>query len=66
MTTLVRKATLFGWGSLPAVQAMVEIEIDDELLISHLGEKAWRNKSKKSAMQGRMIKATVRPVSSET
>jgi hypothetical protein len=40
---------------------MIEIEIEDEGLAHLLGEKAYRNKSKRTRLADGAIKCTVRP-----
>ena len=62
MTTIVKRIGLQGWAYKPKIEHMVEIEIDEDRLVHHLGERAFRNKSKKSALQAGMIRCTVRPV----
>jgi hypothetical protein len=63
MSTIVKRIGLSGWAYKPKIEHMVEIEIDEDRLAHLLGEKAFRNKSKKSAMQGGMVKCVIRPVS---
>ena len=60
MSTIVKRIPLSGWAYKPKLEHMVEIEIDDERLAYHLGERAFRNKSKKSALQGGIIKCVIR------
>jgi hypothetical protein len=60
MTTIVRRTMLAGWKYKDQLEHMVEIEIDDERLVRLLGEKAFRNKSKKSALQGGIVKCVIR------
>ena len=60
MTTIVRRTMLAGWKYKDQLEHMVEIEIDDERLVRLLGEKAFRNKSKKSALKGGIVKCVIR------
>lgn len=59
--THVRKLMLSGWHGQPAVECMVELEIDLDRMAAQLGEKAFRNRSKRSRI-GSVVMATVRPV----
>jgi hypothetical protein len=60
--TIVKRVKLSGWQYKPQVECMVEIEIDDDRLVQLLGNKAFRNRSKKSALQGGIVKCAIRPV----
>lgn len=58
---IVKRIPLSGWAYKDKITCMVEIEIDEETLAYDLGNKAYRNKSKKSRGQHGAIKCTVRP-----
>lgn len=59
---IVKRVPLSGWAYKPKLEHMVEIEIDEDRLARLLGEKAFRNKSKKSALQSGIVKCVIRPV----
>lgn len=63
MRFIVKRMMLHGWrnGKDP-VECDVEIEIDDHTLAHDLGNRAFRNKSKKSGAQHGAIKCMIRPV----
>jgi hypothetical protein len=61
MTTFTKRLMLNGWRDRDAIEHMVEIEIDVEGIARALGEKAFRNKSKRSHDLGGMVKVKVRP-----
>jgi hypothetical protein len=58
---IVKKLELCGWFAHPKVECMVEVEFDPDSLARTLGEKAYRNKSKKTRALNGLIKVTVRP-----
>jgi hypothetical protein len=58
---IVRKRLLKGWMNHEPVECMIELEIDAEALAETLGEKAYRNKTKRAVEVGGLIKCTVRP-----
>ena len=61
MTTFARKLMLSGYLHRPSLEHMVEIEIDVDSIARHLGEKAFRNKSRRATEIGGRVKVTVRP-----
>lgn len=65
MTTIVKKLNFRKWGSTEQIECMVELEIDDEGLAYFLGEKALRNRSRKSKIQGRLVTCSVRPTTAQ-
>ena len=58
--TFVRKLWLSPGYNRPRVDCMVEMEIEFDALIAMLGEKALRNKSKRTRALSRMVTVTVR------
>jgi hypothetical protein len=65
MTTIVKRTMLSGWRGHPNLEHMVEIEIEDDRLVRLLGEKAYRNKGKRSALQGGIVKCVIRRTTTE-
>jgi hypothetical protein len=61
MTTIVKRRLLKGWMGHEPTECMIEIEIEDEGLAHLLGEKAYRNRTKRTRLADGCIKCTVRP-----
>ena len=59
--TFVRKIELSGWKGNDRIEHMVEIVVDVDGLAFTLGNKAYRNKSKKAKEAGGLISVSVRP-----
>jgi hypothetical protein len=60
--TIVKRLWLHGWRKDKEVECLVQIDIDDDKLAYDLGNRAFRNTSKKSRASGGIIKCVVRPV----
>lgn len=63
MKTIAKKMMLSGYKGEPSVECMIEIDVDDDGIAQHLGEKAYRNKSKRSSEIHGLVKVRVRPTS---
>lgn len=58
---VTRKLTLTGFGRRDATECMVECEVNVEALLKALGEKAFRNRTKKTRALAGLITVQVRP-----
>ena len=60
--SFAKKCLLDDWGRKPPVLYMVEIEFDEMRLVKLLGERALKNKTKRSRLLNKLITARIRPI----